>query len=188
MEFISRVACSERRARLTKSAESLGRVVRRAWQSRLIFFPNLHPPPNMSPTPRPVHELIANILNHPRRDFTTAEMAWLLGVDQWTITKAIKSGQIEASMHNYGGRGKVMRYRVEKTPFVAWVWKNTTGSKEAIRETIKSLAPAMLDFLERLPAAASDAAPTPLPEPKLTRPARAARAAAAPDARQPELF
>lgn len=106
----------------------------------------------MNPTPsKPVHVLLTKIIKHSRDDFTPSELAAILETNEWTIVKAIRSGRIEGTSHVYGGSGVYHRYRVEKAQVVAWLWKATTGNREALRETLRALSPGLLPFLESLP-------------------------------------
>jgi hypothetical protein len=140
---------------------------------------------------RPVHVVISKICAHARDDFTPAELSEILECDQWTLVKAIRNGRMEGTSQNYGGGGMYQRYKVEKAQAIVWVWRNTTGNKETLRETLRALAPGMLPFLESLPPHT----PAPLrgstavaaPRAALS-PAKPAPRADAPNPMQPELF
>ena len=101
---------------------------------------------------KPVHVLIARICAHSSDWFTSSELAHLFEVNQWTICDAIRSGRMEGSSFNFKGNGTYNRYRVEKAQVIAWIWKNTTGNRETLRESLRVLAPGMLEFLDSLPS------------------------------------
>jgi hypothetical protein len=121
--------------------------------------------------PPPVHVLIADIVGFHGDNFTPPELAEILGCHRNSVTEAIRKGWLEGTMTTMRGLGEKPRYQVQKAAAVLWIWRNTTGNRDVLRETLAEKAPHILRMIQRVETAETKAAETtarPLPR---TRPA-----------------